>query len=86
MIKTIFKIMVGAILIAGLAGCSDGTTASSSASVSEETVYIPEYTDYVSVQECGGYPKYEVLKEVKSYYFDDSGYLVRYVVSHLLGH
>lgn len=81
MIKTILKIMVGTILVAGLAGCSDGTTASSSASVSEETVYIPEYTDYVSVQECGGYPKYEVLKEVKSYYFDDSGYLVRYVVS-----
>ena len=72
------KILIGTALIAAMTGCSNNAPQSST---SEETVYIPEYTDYVSVQECGGYPKYEVLKEVKSYYYDDSGYLVRYIVS-----
>lgn len=72
------KILIGTALVSGLMGCSNNAPPSST---SEETVYIPEYTDYVSVQECGGYPKYEILKKVESYYFDDSGYLVRYIVS-----
>lgn len=72
------KILIGTALIAAMTGCSNNASPSS---VSEETVYIPEYTDYVSVQTCGGYPQYEILKKVESYYFDNTGYLVRYVIS-----
>ena len=78
MADKIKKILIGTALVAAMTGCSNNAPPSS---VSEETMYIPEYTDYVSVQTCGGYPQYEILKKVESYYFDDSGYLVRYIIS-----
>lgn len=79
------KLLAFVILVSALAGCS---SVAKSSSVSEETVYIPAYKDYVSVQQCGDLLDDNLYKRVKSYYYDESGYLVRYVLSdwYDLGH